>query len=237
MVNFKERHPSDDITVHTTLEGLRLIRAWSTIKSVDKKSLKDAEDLANAGADYIFDLMENRKNSNQRKHWLAQVEQTENRYGRIDLPGFFDGKRASFTDYFEGCFEFIKSYSNNRDFDLSVILHLDSNGLSPQDLYDRRLLVLSPLSSDYLIASFIQKCVRQFLSPQCFSLKPIILNMRRARETKPLKVLAVPDFRDPEFSEVERVGLFLDSYGSCRTLCAGKRAVTEFQKDLRSRLA
>lgn len=202
----KERPCSTGDVVSATLVGLRAIRSKAESSLERNRLLADAEILAKSGTDYLLNILKG-----------GDYAEREN--------GFPIFRQSVLTQLLETYFVVSKSGLVAID----TLTPHDCN-LSSKDLFDTKLLVLAPLSTDYLMLSFIQRCTQEFLHPLSFSLKPIILSERTPG--CPLKVLAVPDFKDQSFSDIERIGVFVDSSGSGRTISAMEKIAGEFHKDL-----
>lgn len=94
-----------------------------------------------------------------------------------------------------------------------------------QDLSDRQVMILSPLSQDFLIACLLRQFVMQSLSPACFKLKPIIVSSRSADYRK---VIAMPDYRDDEYKDINSVGVFVENNTTGQTMGVSKEAAQRF---------
>ncbi len=99
---------------------------------------------------------------------------------------------------------------------------LDDNatGLSFQDLFDHQLAIFSPLATDYLTACLLRRFVAIYLTPDCFILKPVILD-------RYLELVAMPDCdKDQSWMVgINRSGVFIENNSSYDTLKATWRAV------------
>lgn len=89
-----------------------------------------------------------------------------------------------------------------------VVIRQNEAPFNLSDLSDNQLLILSPLSTDYLMACILQKVVQQFLTPACFRLKPLILSHKFDTLLKPL---AIPDPKDPSLAGITRVEIFVET--------------------------
>lgn len=105
------------------------------------------------------------------------------------------------------------------------ILEKKATGLSVQDLYDNRLMIFSPLSTDYLKACLLHRFAMLYLTPVCFRVKPIILD-------RYLEPRAMPDISGDNtwITGVDRIEAFVEGNTSYETLTATQRAIWKFSR-------
>lgn len=94
-------------------------------------------------------------------------------------------------------------------------------GLSGEDIFDNQIVVFSPLSTDYLKACLFQRHVQLFVSPNCFRLKPIILD-------RCLRPVAVPVSDNESIADFCKTRVFVEDNLSNSTLRASLNAVRIF---------
>lgn len=186
--------------VNDTLADLRVIRKTAEGDSNKDQLLTKAERLVQSGID---DLLISLNEKETAEHIIKQSDSAQlfYLYGTV----FQNGLKADI-------------FSNH------------SGNLSWKNLSNPQLLIFSPLSSDYLLAAFIQRCTQEYLHSSSFSLKPIILSERMPGYFP--RVLAIPDARDPAFGNIQQTGVFIDYSGSERTMMTTIKAAEEFQNNL-----
>lgn len=186
--------------VNDTLADLRLIRKTAEGDPNKDQLLTKAERLVRSGIDDLLIIL-NEKETEEHISEQSYSVQLFHLYGIV----FQSGREAA-------------------------ILSNHSGNLSWKNLSNPQLLIFSPLSSDYLLAAFIQRCTQDYLHSSSFSLRPIILSERVPGHFP--RVLAVPDVRDPAFQNIQQTGVFIDYSGTERTIVTTRKAAEEFQNNL-----
>lgn len=89
------------------------------------------------------------------------------------------------------------------------------------DIFNNRLGIISPLSSDYLDAVLLQRFIQQYIQGPCFKLKPLVLTPALDWDTNPRY-----QQRDDRFAtEVDMIAIWTNLDVSFRTRVATSRAV------------
>lgn len=232
MINF-EREISALQATAATYQGLRNLRS-AAIENISYKVppdsdicqvlIQDAEILASTCAEYVVDGFQEYVSS-QRERWAFNARRIFQRHAFPRLspqsPGDY---MESYVGLLEGMSGDPLKASNLKDL-RETILRLNHANFSIADLPDEGLLVLSPLSTDYLMSAFLQRYTQRFLAHTSFKLKPLILNERYSTFKRPV---CVPNFRDGSYNGIKRVEVFVNNSTSFETMDTTREAVRNF---------
>lgn len=189
------------------------------ISSQNQDYLADAEGLGKSCADYLVNTY---RGKDKEEEWFRQVNVLAEKYGlQHYIPRIasepYDLYICSKADMFK---DFCRRPKKPEDLEYinRDILVRNRASFSLQDLYNPRMIIFSPLSTDYLLAYLLRKFVEISLSEDYFMLKPIIVSSRNAYW---MRVLAMPDYRDKAYANTGYGGIFVENYinGDTRKIC------------------
>lgn len=233
----KEVSPYQSINVtYAALRHIRYVAQEQVAPDVEPDSdlcqefILDSESLGLTSARYIVDGFTGGDVSNQKKDWLSSLEAVALKYGlstlfsRVLSHHSESGRLCAYLNELRGESDDPLKPENLEVIERLVLNNNEAN-FSVADLKDEHLLVLSPLSTDYLIVSLLQRYTQQFLAPTSFSLKPLIVTDR----WEWLRLVAMPSFRDRDYSDITRVEVFVENNTTGRTMNASWEAARRFR--------
>lgn len=99
----------------------------------------------------------------------------------------------------------IADSSTQKDFGRRFPFWYEDN-LSLTRLCDKKRAIFSPLATDYLTACMLHRFIEIYVTPDCFSLRPVILNSR-------LRPAVMPEFIESLgwLKGIEEVGVFIEN--------------------------
>ncbi|OGH17677.1 MAG: hypothetical protein A3C22_02255 [Candidatus Levybacteria bacterium RIFCSPHIGHO2_02_FULL_37_10] len=236
------REFSPDEILEATLFGLRTIRAicdkkvgFASPTSLPcQEYIADAEVLGLTTADYLLHPFGENGTVEQRNAWLSTIDRISGKYGYNLLSvitNSFSRSRDITLPKISSSLNFLIALTRDSSGTTSLkdlekyILERDTTALSAQDLCCNNLIVFSPLSLDYLIACLFHKYTQQFLSADCFRLKPLILSSHSRGH---LRVVAMPDLKDDNYAEVTKTKIFVENNFSGETMRVSREAVHRY---------
>lgn len=237
-----DRELTPEIATIVTLAGLRGIRNYSIENDIIldddptssqwQEPLKDAESLGSACAAYSIDAATGRDVLEQRGRWLSWINALSDKYGMsLAIGRLLESSTNIVINSYLSLFEGIaKSHTGQALKSVEeLVLKRNQADFSLPDLYNNRLLVFSPLSTDYLLACLLNKTIQRSLSLTCFRLKPLILSRTRGWGYRPL---AIPDPKDESLADITRVEVFVDNPSTdSRTIRVATEAVSIFWRN------
>lgn len=236
MTEFDQIHvgvePSQIDVITSTLILLRKIRGFPQSLYVDdpaytsvqhRQFLLDAELVGSVCARFLI-VPPDKPVTEERDGWLSMMAELSSKYF-----SFPEIQRSSLSEATHrvvsslGLLHALTPTISNPDTQMEFQKHLlsdNGNDLSFQDLLDHRLAILSPLATDYLTACLLRRFVTTYLTPNCFILKPIILD-------RYLEPAVMPDFDENQswMVGINRGGVFVENSTSYDTQRATWRAV------------
>lgn len=191
-----------------------------------RQFLLDAESVGSAFARFLI-VSANEPVNEGKDDWLRTMVELSPKYHSFPAVALRSSWRAaaarlgSIVSLLNDLAPTMTDQATRKSFEQHCLEH-DETGLSLQDLLDPRLVIFSPLASDYLQACLLQRVVTNYLAPDCFILKPMILN-------RYLELVAMPDCDADQSWMVgaNRKEAFVVNNTSHDTLRATLRAVRE----------
>lgn len=230
----KEKLNTKEI-LKTTLISLRMIRGaaeqneagyHNPTSSVSLDLLNDAEALGQSCATKLINT--GNIEGEQENSWNIIVQRLSNKYLTSPISRY-KGKdnETNTVGRLNSILRLLGVFSgealNQHVHDLDkYILESGRTGLSLEDISNNQTIVLSPLSTDYLIACLLQRHIQQSDSPQSFRLKPIILDSY-------LIPIAIPHLKDKNLDSLCKVRVFIENNTSNETLKASLKAAQIFR--------
>lgn len=192
------------------------------------KAVRDAEAVGETTAQYLIDPLNGNSDNVQRDRLEALLGRINCQYGRNRAFATYEGAaQIKVKDFLATRLSAYRFLANTSDLmeheDLWKILRgSDNNRLMPDlNIFQRRLGIVSPLSSDYFNAVLLKRFIQIYTTLPAFQLKPLILSGSWIDDSK--ETLGQ---RDPVFdAAVDEIAIWTNIDNSFRTRTAATQAI------------
>lgn len=172
-----------------------------------QKILMDADRLAKSPAPYLVNLLAGEQTPTMLEDWNGARREMGTKYGEFPMI-----RRSPFSNPLQDIKSKLRimsltrpNHDNLENLTEFFILMQNIADLEFQDLFDDRLGLLAPLSTDILVASFLPAFIRKHYSQKVPQVKPALADTY-------LKIITFPkdELGRPVFAELDRVLAYVD---------------------------